>query len=90
MPYVVMVRCPNADKAVFTGIYCDIKAFCGLAERLSLDCPECGQVHQWSVSDAWLRDAAFGTSELRLPSIDAPMSGPPTCAPVRFSGAKSR
>lgn len=89
MPYVVMVRCPNADKAVSTGIYCDIKAFCGLTERLSLDCPECGQVHQWSVSDAWLRDAAYGTRELRLRNIDArPMSSCSTCAPARIPGAK--
>jgi len=75
MPYVVMVRCPNADRVVSTGIHCDIKAFCDLTECLSLDCPECGEVHQWSVTDAWLRDAAYGTSELRLRSIDArPMS----------------
>ena len=45
-------QCPNADKAVSTGIHCDIKAYWDLTERLSLDCPECGQVQQWSVSDA--------------------------------------
>jgi endogenous inhibitor of DNA gyrase (YacG/DUF329 family) len=71
MPYVVMVRCPNADKAVSTGIHCDIKDFCGLTDHLSLDCPECGQVHQWSVTDAWLRDAAWHESALRFRSIDA-------------------
>ena len=89
MPYVVMVRCPNADKAVSTGMHCDIKDFCGLTERLSLKCPQCDQVHQWSVTDAWLRDAAFGTRELRLRNIDArTISGRSTCAPAQVPGAK--
>jgi endogenous inhibitor of DNA gyrase (YacG/DUF329 family) len=65
-----MIQCPNADKAVSTGIHCDISAFCSLPQPLSLDCPECGQVHHWSVTDAWLRDAAYGTSELRLHKLD--------------------
>ena len=66
MPYVVMVRCLNADKAVSTGIHCDIKGFSTLAEGMSFDCPECGQVHHWSVTDAWLRDTAYATGELKL------------------------
>ena len=59
MPYVIMVRCPNADKAVSTGIHCDVKGFSALTEHPPLACPECGQIHEWSLDDAWLRDAGF-------------------------------
>ena len=59
MPYVIMVRCPNADKAVSTGIHCDLKGFSALTEPPPLECPECRQIHEWSLDDAWLRDAGF-------------------------------
>jgi hypothetical protein len=64
MFYVVMVRCPNTDKAVSTGVHCDIKTFIDLAERISLNCPECGHVHYWTTEDAWLRDTFFATGEV--------------------------
>jgi hypothetical protein len=64
MTYVVMVRCPNADKAVPTGIVCELSAFSDLAEKPArLQCPECGHVHEWSVTDAWLRDTAYFAHE---------------------------
>ena len=59
MPYVIMVRCPNADKAVSTGIHCDVKGFSALTERSPLKWPECSQIHEWSLDDAWLRDVGF-------------------------------
>jgi hypothetical protein len=60
MPYVVMVRCPNADEAVPTGMVCDLKTFDDLPDKPAhLDCPVCGHTHEWSPSDAWLRGAAY-------------------------------
>jgi hypothetical protein len=88
MPYVVMVRCPNADMPVSTGIHCDIKGFSGLTDSPSLDCPECGQVHQWSVTDAWLRGAAWH-ERAEVPQHRPPKSSRSTRAPVQFSGTKS-
>jgi len=72
MPYMVMVRCPNADKAVATGVICDIKAFGELARRARFCCPECGDVHTWSAEDAWLRDREYATGELLLTAADLP------------------
>jgi len=69
MPYVIMVRCPNADKAVSTGIHCDIKGFSTFTGRAPLHCPECGETHEWSQDDAWLRDAAYAAS-FRLSNSD--------------------
>src|SRR5262245_13945349 len=71
MPYVIMVRCPNADKAVSTGIHCDVKGFTTLTERPPLTCPECSQIHEWSLDDAWLRDAGFDELVL-LPAHNVP------------------
>jgi len=59
MPYVVMVRCPTVDKAVPTGVVCDLKGFSALCQPASLLCPERGAIHVWSAADAWLRDASF-------------------------------
>ena len=60
MSYVVMVRCPNADEAVPTGMVCDLKTFDDLPDKPAhLDCPVCGHTHEWSPSDAWLRGAAY-------------------------------
>src|SRR5262245_41796057 len=66
MHYVIMIRCPNADRAVSTGIYCDVKGFRALTECPPLECPECSQIHEWSLDDAWLRGTGF--DELMPPS----------------------
>ena len=59
MPYDVMVRCPSLDKAVATGIRCEIREFAGLRPHSEFSCTVCGREHDWSVEDAWLRDANF-------------------------------
>jgi len=59
-----MIRCPTLDRAVPTGMTCDIKTFGALTELGRLSCPACGQVHIWSVMDAWLRDGAYRTGQL--------------------------
>ena len=69
MLYLVMVRCPIVDRAVSTGIICDLKRFSALCEPASLLCPECGNTHQWSAADAWLRDPCFAEGKVSL--VDA-------------------
>ena len=59
MPYDVMVRCPSLDKAVATGIRCEIREFADLRAHSEFSCTVCGLEHDWSVEDAWLRDANF-------------------------------
>jgi hypothetical protein len=68
LPYVVMIRCPEADKSVSTGLRCDLRMFVQLVHQ-ELRCPECGQLHAWSRSDAWLRDAAYATGELSVSGL---------------------
>jgi predicted RNA-binding Zn-ribbon protein involved in translation (DUF1610 family) len=74
MPYVIMVRCPNADKAVSTGIHCDIREFSAFTDRATFDCPECGQRHEWSLEDAWLRAAPYAIGGCRSATPDDPHS----------------
>jgi hypothetical protein len=69
LPYVVMIRCPEADKSVSTGLRCDLRTFMNLVDQETLRCPECGQMHAWSRSDAWLRDAAYATGELSVSAV---------------------
>ena len=57
MTYNVMIRCPVAGTAVATGIVCDVRSFEALDREMECHCPACGQNHQWSVEDAWLRDS---------------------------------
>ena len=70
MPYMVMVCCPNTNKAISTGVVADIPAFSQL-EPHELRCPECAEVHTWSITDAWLRDHAYALGQLELPAQDA-------------------
>ena len=69
--YAVMIRCPNAEKAVFTGMVCDLKTFGALSRTKRLRCPSCGQTHKWSANDAWLRDRAYATGDLLIATFDA-------------------
>ena len=85
MPYVIMVRCPNADKAVSTGIHCDVKGFSALSERPPLECPECRQIHEWSLDDAWLRDAGFDELVLLSAHNIAPITEHRQENPVPFA-----
>jgi endogenous inhibitor of DNA gyrase (YacG/DUF329 family) len=60
MHYHVMVRCPEFDKAVPTGTVCDVKTFEALERKtMRFKCPTCGKSHEWSVTEAWLRDPAY-------------------------------
>jgi hypothetical protein len=64
MRYVVMVRCSTTDTAVQTGIRCRIEEFSALPPVDQFNCSACGEEHNWSTADAWLRDAIYATGEL--------------------------
>lgn len=54
----VMIRCPRTDRAVSTEINTEDSIFQRLPEVQSrLQCPACGEVHVWTLRDAWLADA---------------------------------
>jgi hypothetical protein len=76
MPYMVMVRCPTVDKAVPTGITCDLAGFTTLTSPKQLRCPQCADIHEWSLQDAWLRDRAYATGTLQVATAAAPESEP--------------
>jgi hypothetical protein len=73
MTYVVMVQCPNKDKAVPTGTVCDLRTFCHLTQPTQFHCTACGEAHHWVAYDAWLRDPVFATGQLVL-GAETPVS----------------
>src|SRR5262245_13358888 len=58
-----MVRCPNADKAVSTGIHCDIRQFSCYADHTALSVQSAANSTIGRLKDAWLRGAAYRDSE---------------------------
>jgi hypothetical protein len=52
---VVMITCPNTDRAVNTGIEIDPHTFASLPDVLwRSKCPHCGMEHVWWTVEAWL------------------------------------
>ena len=52
---VVMITCPNTDRAFSTGIESDPRTFASLPDVLSRSkCPHCGNEHVWWTGEAWL------------------------------------
>ncbi len=53
----VMIRCPESDKPVYTGLNFEWPCFDSvqLGEK-SIRCRECGEVHLWRRTDAYLDD----------------------------------
>jgi hypothetical protein len=55
MNYMIVIRCPNAQEDVPTGVVVDIGTFAGLPKgQATLLCPACRDTHIWSVADAML------------------------------------
>jgi len=51
----VMIRCPRTGRAVSTAIETEPAVFSRLPEVAGrMQCPDCGQEHIWSASEAWL------------------------------------
>jgi hypothetical protein len=61
----IMIKCPNTDRDVFTGIEIDFVSFNRLPNVLSHSyCPACGREHHWRRSEAWL--APYGAESLSV------------------------
>ena len=55
MVAMLVIRCPETDREVPTGIVTDLARFERLGEGYAtLLCPHCDQHHQWSRRDAYL------------------------------------
>jgi predicted RNA-binding Zn-ribbon protein involved in translation (DUF1610 family) len=56
----VMIRCPRTGRAVSTEIETEPSVFSRLPEVAGrMRCPDCGEEHIWSASQAWLDDATL-------------------------------
>ena len=56
----VMIRCPRTGRAVSTEIETEPSVFSRLPEVAGrMRCPDCGEEHTWSASQAWLDDATL-------------------------------
>ena len=58
---VVMIRCPETQQAVSTGIQVDRTAFHSMPVFFSSTfCPLCRATHEWFAKDAWVCDTGLG------------------------------
>jgi hypothetical protein len=66
---MLMVRCPKAGQAIFTGKYVDPAAFRSSPVFFSRTlCPLCCATHEWFAKEAWVCDS--GSSECEaLPEL---------------------
>jgi hypothetical protein len=53
----ILIRCPETKSFVCTGVSMDHDTFFGddLGAH-ELVCPDCGEIHRWAQSDAWIKD----------------------------------
>ncbi len=55
MVTMVVIKCPETDREVPTGIMTDLARFDRLGEGYAtLQCPHCAQPHRWSRRDAYM------------------------------------
>lgn len=55
MVTMVVIKCPETDQEIPTGIVTDLTRFDRLGEGYAtLQCPYCHQPHQWSRLDAYM------------------------------------
>jgi len=51
----VMIQCPHSSKSIFTGRFASAAEFgTVLAGKNAVGCSECGELHFWTASNAWL------------------------------------
>ena len=55
----VMIRCPETGLAVFTGmlISAEDENSAVLQAKNAVGCPHCGDLHAWSVEEAWFESS---------------------------------
>jgi hypothetical protein len=54
MVTMVVIKCPETDREIPTGIMTDLARFDRLVGYATLQCPHCNQCHRWSTFDAFL------------------------------------
>ena len=55
MATMVVIKCPETDREVATGIITDLTRFSRLGDgQAATHCPHCDQQHLWSRQDAFL------------------------------------
>ena len=55
MAAMVVIRCPETDREVQTGIVTDLVRFGRLGSgQAEIDCPHCNQRHVWNKADAYM------------------------------------
>lgn len=60
---VIMIKCPNTDRDIFTGIEIDFVSFNRLPDVTSHShCAACGVDHPWRRGEAWLE--AYAANDL--------------------------
>jgi hypothetical protein len=53
MATMVVIKCPETDREIPTGIVTDLARVHRLVGDAVLRCPYCGQEHRWSMRDAY-------------------------------------
>jgi hypothetical protein len=55
---IVMIRCPETQRAISTGMQVDRETFHATPVFFSrTDCSSCGTTHEWFAKDAWVCDS---------------------------------
>ena len=73
----VMIRCPRTGRAVSTEIETEPSVFSRLPEVAGrMRCPDCGEEHIWSASEAWLEEPTL-VPKIRRCVIAAASARPP-------------
>ena len=68
MATMVLIKCPETDLEVPTGIITDLKRFNRLGNgHAAAHCPHCDQQHLWSLRDAFL-SVTFKRAEKKVTS----------------------
>jgi hypothetical protein len=54
MVTMIVIKCPETDQEIPTGIMTDLARFDRLVGYATLVCPHCSKLHRWSTRDAFL------------------------------------
>ena len=69
---IIMIRCPEARRAIPTGMQIDREAFRSMPVFFGRTyCPHCRLAHEWFAKDAWVCDS--GTTDCE-PGSDEPFA----------------
>ncbi|MEJ0024595.1 MAG: hypothetical protein WDN01_01095 [Rhizomicrobium sp.] len=68
-----MILCPQSSRSIFTGRFAScIDPGAILAGKNAVGCTECGELHFWDATDAWLEDGQEAPATI---SVQSSLSG---------------